>query len=67
MCNVGSALAAADADNTSQLDEVVVTAQKRASTVQDTPISIAAVTGADLQARGITSFANLAQATPGVS
>jgi outer membrane receptor protein involved in Fe transport len=49
------------------LDEVVVTAQKRVSTVQDTPISIAATSGADLQARGITSFANLAQATPGVS
>jgi outer membrane receptor protein involved in Fe transport len=66
MSNVGRALAA-DTDNTGQLDEVVVTAQKRTSTVQDTPISIVAVTGADLQARGITSFANLAQATPGVS
>ena len=49
------------------LGEIVVTAQKRASTVQDTPISIAATSGADLLARGITSFANLAQATPGVS
>jgi outer membrane receptor for ferrienterochelin and colicin len=67
MSNVGRALAAADTDNTGQLDEVVVTAQKRTSTVQDTPISMVAVTGADLQARGITSFANLAQATPGVS
>ena len=59
--------AAADAANTAELDEVVVTAQKRVSTVQDTPISIAATSGADLQARGITSFAGLAQATPGVS
>jgi len=66
-CHSGRALAATDADNSGQLDEVVVTAQKRISTVQDTPISIAAVTGADLQARGITSFASLAQATPGVS
>jgi iron complex outermembrane receptor protein len=49
------------------LDEVVVTAQKRSSTLQDTPISIAATSGEDLLARGITSFANLAQATPGVS
>jgi outer membrane receptor protein involved in Fe transport len=60
-------LAAADTGNTAELDEVVVTAQKRVSTVQDTPISIAATSGADLQARGITSFAGLAQATPGVS
>jgi outer membrane receptor protein involved in Fe transport len=65
--NAGSASAAADSDNMGQLDELVVTAQKRTSTVQDTPISIVAVTGADLQARGITSFANFAQATPGVS
>ena len=61
------ALAVSDADNGGQLDEVIVTAQKRVSTVQDTPISIAAVTGTDLQARGIISFASLAQATPGVS
>jgi outer membrane receptor protein involved in Fe transport len=49
------------------LSEVVVTAQKRTSTVQNTPVSITAVTGADLQTRGITNFTNLAQSTPGVS
>jgi outer membrane receptor protein involved in Fe transport len=49
------------------LDEIVVTAQKRVSTVQNTPISISAVSGADLQARGITNFSTLAQSTPGVS
>ena len=57
---------AADTDS-GTLQEITVTAQKRVSTVQDTPISIAATSGAELQARGITSFANLAQATPGVS
>ena len=45
----------------------MVTASKRASTVQDTPISISAVSGADLLARGVASFASLAQGTPGVS
>ena len=49
------------------LEEIVVTASKRASTVQDTPISISAVTGSDLQARGVDSLANLVQGTPGVS
>jgi iron complex outermembrane receptor protein len=49
------------------LEEIVVTAQKRVSTVQETPISISAVSGDDLLARGISSFATLAQATPGVS
>ncbi len=51
----------------SAVSEVVVTAQKRASTVQDTPISISAVSGADLQARGMTDFTTLAQSVPGVS
>src|SRR6202167_4197164 len=49
------------------LDEVVVTASKRISTVQDTPISITAVSGEELQARGVSSLASLAQGTPGVS
>jgi iron complex outermembrane recepter protein len=49
------------------LDEIVVTAQKRTSTVQSTPISISAVSGEDLTARGVSSLAALAQGTPGVS
>jgi hypothetical protein len=35
------------------LQEVVVTAEKRASTVQDTAISLTAVTGEELQSHGI--------------
>src|SRR6202453_2460514 len=59
---------AATAENASPaLDEIVVTASKRVSTVQDTPISITAVTGNDLMARGVSSLATLAQGTPGVS
>jgi len=49
------------------LEEIVVTAEKRTSTVQDTPISITAVTGADLAARGIVNFSALAAETPGIS
>jgi outer membrane receptor protein involved in Fe transport len=59
--------AASEADTATEIGEIVVTAQKRASTVQDTPISVAATSGEELRARGITSLANLAQATPGVS
>ena len=54
-------------DNPSAIDEIVVTAQKRTSSIQTTPISITAVTGEDLQARGVASLAALAQGTPGVS
>jgi iron complex outermembrane recepter protein len=47
--------------------EVIITAQKRASTVQDTPESIQALSGEDLQSSGVPSLAALAQGTPGVS
>ena len=47
--------------------EVVVTAQKHSSTIQKTAASIVAVTGLDLQNRGVASLASLAQGTPGVS
>ena len=49
------------------LEEVVVTAEKRESTVQKTPISITALSGADLQAQGVTNLLTVAQQVPGVS
>jgi iron complex outermembrane recepter protein len=58
--------AAADADEQG-LAEVVVTAQRFNSTVQDTPISITAVTGEQLDAAGITSVEELAHDIPGLS
>ncbi|HWM65808.1 MAG TPA: TonB-dependent receptor [Steroidobacteraceae bacterium] len=65
--NVPSESVATGATDSEQSAEVVITAQKRASTVQETPISIAAVSGDDLRARGVPSLAALAQGTPGVS
>src|SRR6202790_1829488 len=62
-----SAQTASTTDSSATLGEIVVTAQKRVSTVQDTPISITAVSGADLQDRGITDLSTLAAATPSVS
>jgi outer membrane receptor protein involved in Fe transport len=50
-----------------QLEEIVVTAEKRETTADKTPISITAVSGRDLQERGITEFSALAAETPGVS
>ncbi len=49
------------------LQEVIVTAEKRDSTVQKTPISVTAITGADLQSQGITDLVEVAQQVPGVS
>ena len=58
---------AQQAGNADQLAEVVVTAEKRTTTVETTPISITAVTGADLQERGITDMTGLVQSVPGIS
>jgi outer membrane receptor protein involved in Fe transport len=49
------------------LSEIVVTAEKRDSTVLKTPASITAISGPDLEAAGITSFATVAAETPGIS
>src|SRR6202043_3737011 len=50
-----------------ELEEILVTAEKRESTVQKTPISITAISGADLQAQGISSLLSVAQQVPGLS
>ena len=49
------------------LEEIIVTAQKRESTIETTPISITALSGADLADRGITDISSIVQAVPGVS
>ncbi|MGA2342101.1 MAG: TonB-dependent receptor plug domain-containing protein, partial [Steroidobacteraceae bacterium] len=50
-----------------QLEKIVVTAQKRESTIETTPISITAISGTDLQDRGITDITSVVQSVPGVS
>jgi outer membrane receptor protein involved in Fe transport len=46
--------------------DIVVTALKRATTVQTTPIAITAVTGEQLAAKGITDTYSLARTSPGL-
>lgn len=62
-----SSVAAGDTAGEGMLAEVVITATKRSSTVQDTPISVTAVSAEELLDRGITSFVDLAQSVPGIS
>ena len=50
-----------------QLEEIVVTAEKRETTIETTPISVTAVSGGDILARGMTDLATLVQSVPGVS
>jgi iron complex outermembrane receptor protein len=49
------------------LQEVVVTAERREGTVQSTPLSISAYSGAELEQEGINSISELGSETPGVS
>ena len=56
-----------DASAASTVGEVVVTAEKRSSTVQKTPLSITVLTGQQLQAQGISSVGQIAQQVPGIS
>lgn len=66
--NRACAVAASDAaSEPAQLEEVVVTAEKRTSTVQATPFSVTALTGAQLAFEGVTGLASLAGDTPGIS
>jgi outer membrane receptor protein involved in Fe transport len=59
----GAALAQS---NVTELDVVVVTAQKRTENVQDVPISISVVTGEDLQQRGASQISDYAAFIPGL-
>ncbi len=47
-----------------QLEELVVTAQKRQESVQDVPISITAFSGEELTNRGLSSIQNIARFIP---
>ncbi|MFK7975457.1 MAG: TonB-dependent receptor [Halioglobus sp.] len=57
----------ASAETERTLEEVVVTAQKRANSVQDVPISIAVVSGDDLRSLALFDFTETAQVTPGIA
>jgi len=57
---------AADADD-SGLAEITVTAEKVTSTIQNTPISISAISGDQLNAAGLTRIEDIAHEIPGLS
>jgi iron complex outermembrane receptor protein len=71
---IGGPAAAADASAASTtagaptaLSEVIVTAQKRSTNLQTTPIAISAVSGVDLKKNKIENFADLAHSVPALS
>ncbi len=58
---------ASDQRSAGQLQEIVVTAQKRAETANTVPMSIVAMTGAQLQEQGIESVSDLSRIVPSLT
>ncbi len=62
-----STIPAALAQERSALEEVIVTASRRAESVQDIPLNIAAVTGDQLQAARLEDLVDIARTVPGLA
>ncbi len=63
----GAHALAADASTAPVLEEIIVTAEKRAENLQDVPISVVAINSQQVQDAGITNIRNLAILTPGLT
>jgi iron complex outermembrane receptor protein len=57
---------AASADEPTTIEEVIITARKKAESLQDTPISVTAFTAQAIERAGIQDFGDVAQRTPGM-
>jgi iron complex outermembrane recepter protein len=58
--------AGAEGDSGLVLEEITVTARKREESTQDVPITVAAISGQELDKVGVTSMVQLTQSVPGV-
>jgi len=57
----------AEEDQYAGLEEVVVTAQKREATLQDTPVAVSVVSGTELTNKGIADIQELEIAAPSLN
>jgi iron complex outermembrane receptor protein len=55
-----------EASSGNQLEEIVVTAQKRSESLQKVPVAVTAFSGAALESRGLTNIVDMASITPGL-
>lgn len=62
----GPTQAASRSDDATGLQDIVVTAQKRATRLQDTPISMSVLGSDDLANRHVVSLANMGESIPGL-
>lgn len=65
-CGVVSVMPANAQNQRLQLEEIVVTAQRRAENLQEVPIAVTAVTSEDLANRQVDSIANIQQISPSI-
>ena len=61
------AAAAEAAASGPQLDEVIVTAQRRAENLQKTPVTVQAISAAEIQARGVSNLLELQRVSPSLT
>lgn len=61
------AAAAPASEDDDRIEEIVVTAQFTSQSVRDVPISITAISGETLEARGQTNLTDIGQSTPGLA
>jgi iron complex outermembrane recepter protein len=61
---LGQTASGGSADSQAGLQEIVVTAQKRAENLEETPIAVTALTGQDMQQRQVLSVETLAESVP---
>ena len=57
----------AESAGSPDIQDIVVTAQKRAQNLSDVPMSVNAISGEALAARGVQNVQDLAKFTPGLS
>ncbi|HXS29789.1 MAG TPA: TonB-dependent receptor plug domain-containing protein, partial [Steroidobacteraceae bacterium] len=65
--SVAASTATFAAEETPALEEIVVTAERREMALQDTPMSIVAISGETLQAKGVDDLMELSDYTPNLS
>jgi len=66
LCGVCPEASAQPQKEAAQVDEIIVTAQKRAERLQDVPISITHISAERMKDTGIVAFQDLPRATPGM-
>lgn len=57
---------AAESRGATRIEEIVVTATKRAETIRDVPVAVSAISSEDILARGLTQYSDYLNSLPGV-